>query len=127
MNADTETIPDDTVNAGASISLVIAAAAAAFALWPILSPPFTNEELRNFVDTWEPHVFAGLFFLAAYAFGALVAAIAALVCSALTQKIFGAASGVFVVAFLLQVISLNMLTAQAEEASGHVLHWSPLG
>ena|SRR5712672_2683244 len=127
MNTDTEIIPDDTVNAGAIVGLVIALAAVVIALWPILSLPFTDAEMKNFEDTWEPHVFAGLFFLALYALGALVTAIAAWVCSALTRKIFGAAAGAFVVAFLLQVVSLNMLTAQAEEASGHVLHWSPLG
>jgi hypothetical protein len=127
MNSDTEIIPDDTVNLGAIVALVVALVAVVIAIWPIFSPPFTAAELENFLDTWEPHVFAGLFFLAVYTLGALVAVIAAWVCSALTRKIFGAAAGTFVVAFLLQVISLNMLTAQAEKASGHVLHWSPLG
>jgi hypothetical protein len=88
MNTKTEIIPADTVNAVASLGLVIALAAVVIALWPFLSPPFTDAELTNFVDTWEPHVFAGLFSLAAYALGALVVTIAASVCSAAPRKLF---------------------------------------
>jgi hypothetical protein len=97
--------------------------AAAFSLYGLIVPPFTDVELRdNFVDTWEAHVLGGTLVLAIYCVGLLIAGIGVWLGKG-SRAIFTWSCGAFVLACLLEIISLELLTERTENLVGHELQW----
>lgn len=86
-------------------------------------PPFTDAELReNFVDTWEAHIFGGVAVLAVYGVGLLMAAIGVVVGKGGRLQ-FSFACGSFALAWVLEAVSLELLTRRTEALIGHELQW----
>ena len=127
MTQDEAVDPDYVTNAFGFVSLILALVCTAFGFMDIVDPPFSDAELANFVDTWEPQVLGGLLFLAFFALGAVAWAVLAWCGSGPARALFAAASVAFAAAFLLEVTALNILTARTEKVVGHELRWSPFG
>ena len=122
---DREDSKGDSAEGFGLIGLILGLAAMGVASIDLVWPPFTDEELQVFVDSWEPAVLFGLLLLVIFGLGLLFSILFALFSRSLTRTLFRVASVAFVLATCLQVTSLNVLTARAEKASGHELHWLP--
>lgn len=120
-------VEDSPLSLGATATsialLALASVAIAASVYSLLVPPFTDAELQeNFVDTWEAHVLGGVFVLALYCVGAL-AAFLGILFGKRSRLLFSLACVAFVLACVLEFVSLELLTQRTEGLLGHELGW----